>query len=75
MRALAAESLWRGTRGFTAASLAAVGRLREAREITAHMCSLAPGRRIGAVLHDLPYQDAGRLRRYGEHLVAAGYPE
>jgi DNA-binding SARP family transcriptional activator len=75
MRALAAESLWRGTRGFTAASLAAVGRLREAREITAQMCSLAPGRRIGAVLHDLPYQDAGRLRRYGEHLVMAGYPE
>lgn len=75
MRALAGESLWRGTRGFTAASLAALGRWREAREITTQMRSLAPGRRIGEVLHDLPYQDAGRLRRYGEHLVAAGYPE
>jgi DNA-binding SARP family transcriptional activator/Tfp pilus assembly protein PilF len=75
LRAMAGESLWRGTRGFTAASLAALGRLHEAREITAQMRSLAPGRRIGAVLHDLPYQDAGQLRRYGEHLVAAGYPE
>jgi DNA-binding SARP family transcriptional activator/TolB-like protein len=74
-RALLETVTWRGTRGFTAASLAAIGRLREAREITAQMRSLAPGRRIGAVLHDLPYQDEGRLRRYGELLVAAGYPE
>jgi TolB-like protein/Tfp pilus assembly protein PilF len=74
-RALAAESLWRGTRGFTAASLAALGRLREARDLTAQMSAAAPGRRIKAVLNELPYQDANRLRRYGELLVAAGYPE
>ena len=42
-RALSEKSLWRGTRGFTAASLAALGRVREAREITTLMSELAPG--------------------------------
>ena len=74
-RALATTTIWAGTRGFTAASLMALGRLREAREITRQMQALSPNRRIGAVLNDLPYQDVGRLRRYGELLVAAGYPE
>jgi adenylate cyclase len=74
-RALAEKSLWRGTRGFTAASLAALGRVAEAREITTLMSELAPGRRINAVLGDLQYQDPVRRRRYGELLAAAGYPE
>jgi DNA-binding SARP family transcriptional activator/Tfp pilus assembly protein PilF len=73
-RALSEKSLWRGTRGFTAASLAALGRVREAREITALMSELAPGRVISAVVSDLQYQDPNRRRRYGELLVAAGYP-
>jgi DNA-binding SARP family transcriptional activator/TolB-like protein/Tfp pilus assembly protein PilF len=73
-RALSERSLWRGTRGFTAASLAALGRVREAREITALMSELAPGRVISAVVNDLQYQDPNRRRRYGELLVAAGYP-
>jgi DNA-binding SARP family transcriptional activator/TolB-like protein len=73
-RALSEKSLWRGTRGFTAASLAALGRVAEAREITALMSELAPGRRINAVVGDLQYQDPVRRRRYGELLAAAGYP-
>jgi DNA-binding SARP family transcriptional activator/TolB-like protein/Tfp pilus assembly protein PilF len=73
-RALTEKSLWRGTRGFTAASLAALGRVREAREITALMSELAPGRRVNAVVSDLQYQDPNRRRHYGELLVAAGYP-
>jgi DNA-binding SARP family transcriptional activator len=73
-RALSEKSLWRGTRGFTAASLAALGRVREAREITTLMSELAPGRVISAVVNDLQYQDPNRRMRYGELLVAAGYP-
>jgi tetratricopeptide (TPR) repeat protein len=73
-RALAERSLWGGTRGFTAASLAALGRVREARQITALMSELTPERRISAVVTDLQYQDPNRRQRYGEHLVAAGYP-
>jgi DNA-binding SARP family transcriptional activator/Tfp pilus assembly protein PilF len=72
-QALAAKSLWRGTRGFTAASLAALGRLREAREIAAQMRAVSPHRPVSVVVDELQYQDVDRRRRYGEHLVAAGY--
>jgi tetratricopeptide (TPR) repeat protein len=75
LRALAEETVWRGTRGFTAASLAALGRLNDAREIVAQMRARSPDRRISAVLNDLAYQDAAQLRTYGEHLRAAGYPD
>ena len=75
LRALGERTAWRGTRGFTAASLAALARLNDAREIVAQMREGSPGRRINAVLRDLQYQDPDRLRRYGEHLRAAGYPE
>jgi DNA-binding SARP family transcriptional activator/Tfp pilus assembly protein PilF len=74
-RALGEKTVWRGTRGFTAASLAALGRLREAREIVAQIRAVAPTRRIGAVIDELAYQDVGRRRRYGEHLISAGFPE
>jgi TolB-like protein/Tfp pilus assembly protein PilF len=75
LRALAEKTKWRGTRGFLAASLAALGRMSDAQEIVAEMRAGSPGRRINAVLNDLAYQDAGRRRLYGEHLLAAGYPE
>jgi DNA-binding SARP family transcriptional activator/TolB-like protein len=74
-RALSERTVWEGTRGFTAASLSALGRLPEAREITARLAARSPGRRISAVLNDLAYQDKARLRLYGEHLRAAGYPD
>ena len=72
---LSTRPIWRGTRGFTAASLAAIGRLREAREIVLQMQTASPGRRLREVLDDLAYQDPERRQRYGEHLAAAGYPE
>ena len=75
LRALAEKTVWRGTRGFTAASLAALSRLNDAKEIVAQMRARSPGRRISAVLNDLAYQDAALLRKYGEHLRAAGYPD
>jgi hypothetical protein len=75
LRALAEKNVWSATRGFTAAALAACERLDDAREIVAQMRVRSPGRRIGAVLNDLAYQDTDRRRLYGEHLRAAGYPD
>jgi adenylate cyclase len=74
-RALSEKTVWRGTEGFTAASLAASSRLDDAKEIVMQMRAASPDRRISAVLNDLPYQDASLLMRYGEHLRAAGYPD
>jgi adenylate cyclase len=75
LRALAEKTAWRGTRGFTAAALAAQQRLDDAREIVAQLRQQSPDRRLSAVLNDLPYRDAAQVRLYGEHLRAAGYPE
>jgi tetratricopeptide (TPR) repeat protein len=75
LRAIAEKAVWRGAGGYTAASLAAIGRLREAREVAAQTMAGLPGRRISIVLANLPYRDADRLRVYGEHLRAAGFPD
>jgi DNA-binding SARP family transcriptional activator/TolB-like protein len=75
LRALAEKKFWGGTRGFTAASLAALGRLQEARAVTAEIVSLFPRRRLAGVLRDMPYQDPARLTLYGDHLRAAGFPD
>jgi tetratricopeptide (TPR) repeat protein len=75
LRALAEKTVWRGTRGFTAASLAAISRLNDAREIVEQMRTGSPNRRLAAVLNDLAFQDPARLTLYGEHLRSAGYPD
>lgn len=72
-RALRENNVWRGTLGFTAASLAAVGRVRDARDITELIGTKWPLRRIGDIMNSLAYQDANRRRLYGDHLRAAGY--
>jgi adenylate cyclase len=75
-RALTNKVAWNGTRGFTAASLAALGRRHEARKIVGQMRARSSAdRRVSAVMADLPYQDGRTRIRYGEHLAAAGYPE
>jgi DNA-binding SARP family transcriptional activator/TolB-like protein/Tfp pilus assembly protein PilF len=74
-QALVNTSIWRGTRGFTAAALVAIGRLHEARGIISEMQAASPGRRLRDVVNDLAYRDPERRQRYGEHLAAAGYPE
>ncbi len=74
VRALGEKKFWKGTRGFTAASLAALGRLREARDVTAEIVAQLPGRRLAAVVQDLAYRDPARLTLYGDHLRAAGFP-
>jgi len=75
LRALEEKTFWHGTRGFTAASLAALSRLSDAREIIAQIQTRSPVRNISAVLNDLAYQDAALATKYGEHLRAAGYPD
>jgi adenylate cyclase len=75
LRALAETNVWRGTLGFTAASLAALGRLQEAQEITAHVKEKWPIRRIGDIMKSIAYQDPNRRKLYGEHLRAAGYAD
>jgi DNA-binding SARP family transcriptional activator/Tfp pilus assembly protein PilF len=75
LRALGENNVWRGTLGFTAASLAALGRLPEAQEITAQIQQKWPIRRISDIMKSLAYRDPNRRRLYGEHLRAAGYPD
>ncbi len=75
LRAIGEKTVWRGTMGFTAASLAAFGRPSEAREITAQIRAKWPTRRISEIMKSLAYREADRRRLYGEHLRAAGMPE
>ncbi|MGA3003637.1 MAG: BTAD domain-containing putative transcriptional regulator [Acetobacteraceae bacterium] len=75
LRALGENNVWRGTLGFTAASLAALGRLPEAQEITAQIQQKWPIRRISDIMKSLAYRDPDRRTLYGEHLRAAGYPD
>jgi DNA-binding SARP family transcriptional activator/TolB-like protein/Tfp pilus assembly protein PilF len=75
LRALGENNVWRATVGFTAASLAALGRLSEAQEITAQIGTKWPVRRICDIMNSTAYRDPGRRKLYGEHLRAAGYPD
>lgn len=75
-RSLAEQSSWRGTGAYTAASLAAIGRLREAREVAAETGTRSPGRRrIQDIVANHPYRDYQRRMLYGEHLRAAGFSD
>jgi DNA-binding SARP family transcriptional activator len=74
-RAISENTVWRATMGFTAASLSAIGRVRDAREITARIAAKWPARPISEIMKSLAYRDAERRRLYGEHLRAAGYPD
>jgi TolB-like protein len=75
LRALGENNVWRASVGFTAASLAALGRLSEAQEITAQIGTKWPVRRICDIMNSTAYRDPGRRKLYGEHLRAAGYPD
>jgi Tfp pilus assembly protein PilF len=75
LRALGEKTIWRGTLGFTAASLAALGRPRDAQEITAQIRARWPTRRISEIMSSLAYREADRRRLYGEHLRVAGTPD
>jgi adenylate cyclase len=73
-KALGGTRMLRSTAGWAAASLAAAGRVDEAREVAANTMARWPERRVSDVVARHPYQDVSRRLRYGEHLVAAGFP-
>lgn len=75
LRALAEQRVLRGTGGWVAAALAALGRTAEAREVAADTMSRWPERRVRVVVEHHPYRDAVRREDYGRHLLAAGFPE
>jgi DNA-binding SARP family transcriptional activator/Tfp pilus assembly protein PilF len=74
-KALVEKAVWRGAGGFTAASLSALGRLSQAREIAARDIVSSPERTVSRIVEALPFEDAARRMLYGQHLQAAGFPD
>ena len=59
---------------FTAAALAAGGRMDEARIVASRLLALIPEERVSAALGRIPYRDPLIRARYAQHLLAAGIP-
>ncbi len=74
MRAMNERYVMRGTYRWTAASLAAAGRTKQARDVMQEGLPKMPNFRVRELVRLHPYQDAALRRTYGEHLLAAGYP-
>ena len=74
-RALSERSVWRATMSFTAASLAALGRTSDARDIVEQLRTKWKPRRVCEVMASVAYRDPERVRLYGEHMRAAGTPD
>jgi DNA-binding SARP family transcriptional activator len=75
LRALGEKSVWRATMCFTAASLAALGRATDARDIVELLRTKWKPRKLSEVMASVAYRDPERVRLYGEHMRAAGTPE
>ena len=75
LRALGERSVWRATMSFTAASLAALGRLSDAREIVEQLHTKWRPRRVSEVMASVAYRDPDRIQLYAEHMRAAGTPD
>jgi DNA-binding SARP family transcriptional activator/TolB-like protein/Tfp pilus assembly protein PilF len=74
-RCMAERSYRRSIHGWTAAALAAQGRLDAAREVAEIGMKAEPSRRVSAIVRNHAYRDATRREAYGAHLLAAGFPE
>ena len=74
-RALGERSVWRATMSFTAASLAALGRASDARDIVEQLRTKWKPRRVSEVMASVAYRDPERVRLFGEHMRAAGTPD
>lgn len=59
----------------TAASLAALGKSDDAKELARRVMEVDPEFRVGSVLKKLSFQDESIERRYIQHLLKAGLPE
>lgn len=73
-RALGETSVLRATYGWTAAALAATGRLHEARDVAMQGMREMPNRRVRDVVQHHPFREPARREAYGAHLLAAGFP-
>lgn len=60
---------------FLAASLAATGRLEEARQMGEHLCQLEPEFRVRKFCDGYAYQNPEFRGRMAQHLILAGIPE
>ena len=60
---------------YRAASLAALGRLEDARKVIDELMEVLPGLSLAALRTIIPYQDGQALERELEHLALAGLPE
>ena len=74
-RAFGERSVWRATMSFTAASMAALGRVDDARSIVEQLNAKWRPRRISEVTASVAFRDPERVRLYGEHMRAAGTPD
>jgi adenylate cyclase len=73
-RALAAPPLLLATIRWTAASLAAAGRHKEAREVAAEGLRVSPGQWVSKLVANSPFVNPTKREAYGQHLLAAGLP-
>ena len=74
MQALGEPTMLRATVGWTAASLAALGRITEAHDLAARAVGHWPHRDVQDAVARHPYQNPAWRQRYGELLLAAGFP-
>lgn len=74
-RAIAANPSYTSNLRFTAAAMAALGRLDGARQLCAEIMRIEPDFRVGALLERHPYAEPERRTRIAAHLRAAGLPE
>ena len=74
LRTLGEKTMLRSTAAWAAASLAAAGRLEEAQALSARTKEQWPHQHVHNAVARHPYQDPERRNRYGEHLLAAGFP-
>jgi DNA-binding SARP family transcriptional activator/TolB-like protein len=74
LRALGEQSVMRGTYRWTAASLAALGQIDQAQQIMGESMGKVPNQRVSEVVRGHPYRDVEQRQKYGEHLLAAGFP-
>ena len=74
LKAVAEPAVLRATYWWTGASLAAAGDIGRARAIAALGMQKLPGRNVRGAVENSPFRERAHRERYGEHLVAAGFP-
>ncbi|WP_084113176.1 winged helix-turn-helix domain-containing protein [Belnapia moabensis] len=58
----------------TSAALAALGRTEEARPYVTRFTNLVPSYRVSATIPRMAFRNVAQRERYGQHLIAAGFP-